>query len=121
MTKIMLAEDDVTMLSLLKTLLRLEGFDTVTLRDDENVLEAIHRELPDAILLDVHLNQGSGVDLLREIRSDLNLNELYVIMQSGMNVGQECAAAGADTFLLKPYMPDTLIAAIRDGLAQRKS
>jgi len=121
MPKIMLAEDDVTMLSLLRTLMRLEGFETVTLNEQENIVDAIYRERPDIILLDVHLTQGNGVDLLREIRADLNIHNVFVIMQSGMNLTSECKAAGADTFLLKPYMPDTLIKAIKNGLEQRKS
>src|SRR5512140_2988752 len=104
MSKIMLVEDDPTMLSLLRTLLRLERFDTVTLGDEENVLNAIYQHQPDAILLDVHLAQGNGVDLLREIRSDPGLHNIYVIMQSGMNLATECKEAGADNFLLKPYM-----------------
>jgi two-component system response regulator MtrA len=121
MHKIMLVEDDPTMLSLLRTLLKLEQFDTVTLGDDENVLEAVHQHRPDAILLDVHLAQGNGVDLLREIRSDPTLQHVYIIMQSGMNLATECREAGADNFLLKPYMPDTLIQAIKSGLASRTS
>ncbi len=121
MPKIMLAEDDVTMLSLLKTLLRLEGFETVILNEQENILDAVHREQPDVILLDVHLNQGNGVDLLREIRTDQRIDDVYIIMQSGMNMGTECKAAGANSFLLKPYMPDTLIGAIKAGLEHRKS
>jgi CheY-like chemotaxis protein len=121
MPKIMLVEDDVTMLSLLRTLLKLERFETVTLSEQENVLDAIYRDRPDAILLDVHLTQGNGVDLLREIRSDPSLHNIYVIMQSGMNLAAECTAAGADNFLLKPYMPDTLIEAIKTGLAARSS
>lgn len=121
MPKIMLVEDDPTMLSLLRTLLKMESFETVTLGEQENVLDAIYRDHPDAILLDVHLTQGNGVDLLREIRADYNLHNIFVIMQSGMNLETECKAAGADTFLLKPYMPDTLINAIKGGLASRNS
>jgi len=117
----MLVEDDATMLSLLKTLLMMERFETVTLSEQENVLDAIYRDRPDAILLDVHLAQGNGVDLLRDIRSDPSLQNIIVIMQSGMNLASECAAAGADTFLLKPYMPDVLIDAIKIGLASRSS
>jgi CheY-like chemotaxis protein len=119
MPKIMLVEDDPTMLSLLKTLLKLEKYETVTLSEQENVLDAIYRDRPDAILLDVHLTQGNGVDLLREIRSDPSLKNIFVIMQSGMNLATECKAAGADTFLLKPYMPDMLIQAIKNGLTAR--
>ena len=120
MPKVMLAEDDATMLSLLKTLIRLEGFDTVTLSEQENVLDAIRREKPDVILLDVHLTQGNGVDFLREIRSDPKFRNVFVIMQSGMNLEDECKIAGADTFLLKPYMPDALIEAIKTGLSNQK-
>ena len=121
MPKIMLAEDDMTMLSLLKTLLRLEGFETTTLGEKENVLDAIRRENPDAILLDVHLTQGNGLDLLREIRSDQELHNVFVIMQSGMNLTEECKNAGANAFLLKPYTPDSLIKTIRSGLVTSKS
>ncbi len=121
MSKIMLAEDDVTMLSLLKTLLKMEGFETVALDERENVLDAIYREHPDIVLLDVHLVQGNGLDLLREIRLDSSLRDMVIIMQSGMNLASECKQAGANDFLLKPYMPDTLIAAIRNGLARSQS
>lgn len=121
MSKIMLAEDDVTMLSLLKTLLKMEGFETVALDERENVLDAIYRERPDIVLLDVHLVQGNGLDLLREIRLDSSLREMVIIMQSGMNLASECKQAGANDFLLKPYMPDTLISAIRNGLARSQS
>ncbi|PWH12425.1 MAG: hypothetical protein DDG60_13280 [Anaerolineae bacterium] len=121
MPKILLAEDDPTMLSLLRTLLRLEGFETVALGDQDNLLDAIYREHPDVILLDVHLAQGNGVDLLRQIRLDQQLDRVLVIMQSGMNLAEECRAAGADDFLVKPYMPDTLIQAIKSGLAARHS
>jgi CheY-like chemotaxis protein len=99
----------------------MEKYETVTLSEQENVLDAVYRDRPDAILLDVHLTQGNGVDLLREIRSDPSLHNIFVIMQSGMNLANECKEAGADTFLLKPYMPDTLIEAIKTGLASRNS
>jgi len=121
MPKIMLAEDDATMLSLLRTLLKIEGFETVTLNEQENVLDALTREQPDVLLLDVHLTQGNGLDFLREIRSEPNLLKVFIIMQSGMNLAPECLAAGANIFLLKPYMPDALTNAIKSGLNQNKS
>lgn len=119
MPKIMLAEDDPTMLSLLRTLLKLEGFETVSLNEQENILDVIHREKPDALLLDVHLAQGNGIDFLRELRADSELNRLVVVMASGMNLKDECISAGANAFLLKPFMPDTLIDSIRSQLDAR--
>jgi two-component system response regulator MtrA len=120
MPKILLAEDDTTMLTLLQTLLRMEGFETAALGETENVLDAIIREKPDAVLLDVHLTQGNGIEFLREIRLSPQLDQMLILMQSGLDLSEECLAAGADVFLLKPYMPDRLLAAIHQGLAKHQ-
>ena len=120
MPKILLAEDDPTMLSLLKTLLMLEGLASSPLGDEEDVLDAVHREKPDLVLLDVNLPQGNGIDFLRRIRQDETAKNVIVIMSSGMPYESECLAAGANAFLLKPYMPDTLISAIKSKLAGQK-
>jgi two-component system OmpR family response regulator len=117
MPKIFLAEDDYTMLSLLRTLLKLEGYTTTAPLDTEDVLEAVHREQPDVILMDVHLTQGNGIDILRAIRQDHRLDSTLVLMQSGMNLETECLAAGANGFLLKPYMPDALIGRLKQFFA----
>lgn len=121
MPKIMLAEDDPTMLNLLKTLMRLEGFEVAALDQDENVLDAVLRENPDVLLLDVHLPQGNGLDFLRQMRAEPRLKELIVLMASGMSLKTECMQAGANAFLLKPFMPDTLISTIRSLLASHPS
>jgi len=109
--KIMLIEDDHTMLSLLKTLLTIEGFQVVIAEDElvDNLLSSIIEEQPDIILLDVNLRQGSGLDLLSGIRSNPVLDNIRVIMSSGMDFKNECLQKGAQGFIMKPYMPDDLI------------
>ena len=120
MQKVMLAEDDATMLSLLRTLLKMEGFETTALGDKEDVLDALRREKPDVLLLDVNLPHGNGIDFLRRIRHDEFLSKMAVIMSSGMPLETECQAAGADKFLLKPYMPHVLIEAIKNLLVSHQ-
>jgi DNA-binding response OmpR family regulator len=117
MQKVMLAEDDATMLSLLSTLLKMEGFETTTLSTQEDVLNAVRRDQPDVILLDVNLAQGNGIDFLRQIRQADDLRDTVVIMSSGMPLEAESMKAGANAFLLKPYMPDTLINTIKNGIS----
>jgi CheY-like chemotaxis protein len=115
MPKVMLAEDDATMLSLLGTLLKMEGFETTALGANEDVLEAMRRDTPDVVLLDVNLPQGNGIDFLNRIRQDEDLRNIIIIMSSGMPLQEESLRAGANAFLLKPYMPDTLINAIKNS------
>lgn len=105
----MLAEDDMTMLSLLKTLIRMEGYEVIALSADADVPSAVKREKPDLLLLDVYLLHQSGLDILDLLRRSQDTKSLCIVMTSGLNVKDECLRRGANDFLLKPYMPDELI------------
>jgi DNA-binding response OmpR family regulator len=119
MHKILLIEDDETMLSLIQTLLEIEGFKVVgldCLDDIEEILKIMSREQPSLVLLDVHLRCFNGFDLLSRIRQDETLKDVRVLMSSGMELSYECGQRGADGFILKPYMPDELVGKIRNTL-----
>lgn len=115
----MLVEDDVTMVSLLQTLLKMEGYDTVALQPDADIPTAVLKEKPDAVLLDVHLSGQSGLEILDSIRRTKGAADTRVIMSSGADVKDECLHRGANAFLMKPYMPDDLIAVLKKTLNHR--
>ena len=109
MPKILIAEDDHTMVSLLKTLLKMEGYDVVDLDVSADIPAGISRELPDAILMDVHLGEQSGMEVVASLRQNPEFAQMKIVMTSGMNLKDECLKQGADHFLLKPFMPDDLL------------
>ena len=114
MPRLLLAEDDHTMVSLLKTLLGMEGFQVETLLDKSGeMLENIRRQMPDILLLDVHLGNLNGIELVQQIRQTPEIQHLKIIMFSGIDMEDQCLTAGADDFLMKPYMPDDLIQKLR--------
>ena len=113
MAKILLAEDDPTMISLLKTLLKMEGFEVVTLDVDSDVPAVVQREMPDTILMDVHLGGQNGLQILESIRKNRDLADVRIVMTSGLNMKDECISRGASAFLLKPFMPDDLISVLK--------
>lgn len=113
MPKVLLAEDDRTMVSLLKTLLKMEGFEVVALDVNTDVPAAVLQENPDALLMDVHLGQQSGMNIVQAIRKNPALAHVRIVMTSGLNVKEECLKHGANHFLLKPFMPDDLIKVLR--------
>jgi DNA-binding response OmpR family regulator len=118
MNKIVLVEDDLTMLSLLQTLLQMEGFQVIRVNEEvPSIIDLLRSEKPALALIDVHLRQISGIELLTQIRSQPDLKDIRVIMSSGMNFTIECREAGADNFIVKPYMPDDLINMIRQTLS----
>jgi DNA-binding response OmpR family regulator len=113
MAKVLLAEDDATMVSLLKTLLNMEGFEVLALDIDSDVPAVVQREKPQALFMDVHLGGQSGMEILEAIRRKKDLADVRIVMTSGLNVKEECISRGADAFLLKPFMPDDLIKALK--------
>ena len=117
--KILLIEDERTMLNLLSTLVRMEGFEALELEQDDDIdaiLNLLHDEKPAVILLDVNLRQFSGFDLLYRLRQDAELSDIRVIMSSGIDFSDRCLAEGADAFILKPYMPEELMSKIRQNI-----
>ena len=114
MKKVLLADDDFTMVALLKTLLGMEGYQVATLLDKKgNIMENIRREKPDVLLIDIFLGNRNGMDVVRQIRETPDLKDLKIVMVSGIDKTEECLAAGANAFLLKPYMPEELFEILR--------
>ena len=116
MPRIMLAEDDHTMVTLLTTLLDMEGYQVVALSVDDDVYDAVRNDRPDILLLDVHLPHVNGLDILDQLRENDETQDVKVVMTSGLNLELECKNHGANDFLLKPYMPDDLLNILRRNI-----
>lgn len=117
MRKIALVDDDTLMVDLLKTLLEMEGYQIVSPSIDDTIFESLCREQPDVILMDVcmrgdHGFDIDGLDLLQQLRRSDRLESAKIIVSSGLDYRESSIAKGADDFLHKPYMPETLVAMI---------
>lgn len=113
MAKVLLAEDDASMLYLLQTLLKMEGHVVSVLDLHGDLVGSVRAEDPDVVLMDVHLAGRSGMEMLQDLRAQQDLKHTVIIMSSGMDLEAESRAAGATAFLPKPYMPEELLALIR--------
>jgi len=116
--KVMVVDDDRTMVTLLRTLLELDGYQVVQPKNAASVLESIAAERPDLVLMDVFLRGHDGIDLVRGLRKLPELAQTPVVMTSGMDVSEQSLAAGANSFMLKPYDPEVLLQTIRSQLGQ---
>jgi len=106
--KVLIVDDDRTTVKLLQTLLELDGFDVSAVGSGGEVIDAANAFQPDIFLMDYHLSDMDGVDILREMRAGGPFEATPIVMTSGLDVEDEVMEAGASAFLVKPFEPDAL-------------
>jgi DNA-binding response OmpR family regulator len=106
--KIMIVDDDRTTTTLLETLLSMDGFDVVLVARGNDVLKLAHREHPDIFLIDYHLADVDGTEVVEALRADPQFANAPIVVASGMNVEPQSIEAGASMFMVKPLNPGTL-------------
>jgi chemosensory pili system protein ChpA (sensor histidine kinase/response regulator) len=113
----MIVDDDRTTAMLLQTLLSIDGFEVCLVGRGKEVLARARQEHPDIFLIDYHLADSEGPEVVRNLRQDPEFAVAPIVIASGMNVEEEATAAGASLFLIKPLDPGDL-ASILHSLLQ---
>jgi two-component system alkaline phosphatase synthesis response regulator PhoP len=112
--RILIIEDDADLLEGLKDNLELEGYEVMTARDGEEGLNAIARNLPDAIILDVMLPKLGGLDLCRTLRGrGVQTPVLLLTARSQERDKILGLESGADDYVTKPFSIHEVIARLR--------
>jgi len=118
--KVLVVEDDQTLLEALKYNLTKDGYDVVTATDGAQALEIARSQKPDLIVLDLMLPKISGYEVCRILRKDMSVPILMLTAKAGevdKIVGLEI---GADDYMTKPFSTKELLARIR-ALLRRAS
>lgn len=118
MPRIMVLEDEPVLYGLLRDLLKYEGYEVIKPSAPGEILNEMHTLKPAAVLIDVHLKEINGLDLLERIRQDEQLRGTFVVMSSGIDYQRESLQRGADSFIMKPYMPDELLRLLNGEIKQ---
>jgi len=96
-----------------------EGVEILTAENGEEALQIIRGQKPNLVLLDVMLPKMNGFDVCQQVKSDLGMRDVYVIMLTAK--GQEYdkhrgEEVGANLYMTKPFDPDELLARAREAL-----
>jgi DNA-binding response OmpR family regulator len=113
MKTILVVDDEPKIAAIARDYLEHAGFAVVTASSGRAALDAIRRERPDLVILDLGLPELDGLDVTREIRRD---SSLPIVMLTARDdeldklLGLEL---GADEYLTKPFSPRELVARVR--------
>jgi putative two-component system response regulator len=104
--RILIVDDNLTIISLLQYALRQEGYRVVVAQDGQEALDRVAAEPPELILLDLDLPILSGDEVCRRLKNDPATRTIPVVMLTALGELENKLAAwdyGADEFLTKPF------------------
>ncbi len=116
MTKILLVEDEETIVRSLKDFLRAEGFDVDNTDGQKNALEMLERSDYDLALLDVSLSEGNGFSLCSAIKKEKQLPVIFLTASGDEFSVVTGLDLGADDYIAKPFRPRELVSRINSVL-----
>ncbi len=111
--KILVVEDDTSILTGLVDLLEGEGYTIFQALDGRKAIALYEKERPDLILLDIMIPEQSGYDVCRQIRSSDSVTPILMLTAKGQEVDKVIGLElGADDYIVKPFGINELLARI---------
>jgi DNA-binding response OmpR family regulator len=113
--RVLWADDDPMIRSVMATNLEAEGFDVQTVCDGDEAYEAAIASPPDVLVLDIMMPGRDGYEVLRALRLNPDTAEVPVVLLSAKATDAEVWEgwkAGADYYMTKPFNPTELTAFI---------
>jgi two-component system alkaline phosphatase synthesis response regulator PhoP/two-component system response regulator VicR len=119
--KILIIDDDATMVNLLSTILEIDGFEAGYALSGKQAFEILSKGLPDLILLDIMMPEMDGFEVLARLRQDPATSKLPIIMLTARTDDKDIFEGwrrGADEYVTKPFDPRLLVETIRKVLSR---
>jgi DNA-binding response OmpR family regulator len=120
--QLLYADDEPALRELVQNHLSLEGFDVETAADGVEAVKMLNQKVYDLVLLDVHMPQMDGLEVLKYMKSKGMKSRLIMLTGDGdPKIVSQCAKYGAMDYLTKPYNYHELIEAIDRVLSDSSS
>ena len=118
--RVLVVEDDETILDLVRSYLTKEGFQVETARDGSIGLAKARAFRPDVVVLDIMLPGLDGIEVLRQLRQESSVYVLLLTAKAEETDKVIGLSVGADDYVTKPFSPRELVARIRAMLRRSR-
>jgi two-component system cell cycle response regulator len=121
--RILIADDDPSVLESMSGVLRDSGFDVSAADGRDSLMRELGNGTPDLLLLDVIMPGADGVQVLQELKADTRWRDIPVLMVSSLSpdeMTEKTFGLGAADFIRKPFRPRELIARVQAQLRMHR-
>jgi DNA-binding response OmpR family regulator len=119
--RILICDDDPLLIELMSFRLKAKGYDVIAAIDGEAALSKVVSEQPSLVVLDAMMPRLDGFEVLSRMKSDPGVAHIPVIMLTARKGEKDIVSAlerGADDYLVKPFIPEELLARLSKLLAR---
>lgn len=118
--RILVIDDELGVLKFLRSCLKTDGFEILVAANGADALNALEREAPDLVILDLMMPIMDGFEVLKRIREWSHIPVLILSARCNEQDKVRCLDLGADDYICKPFGIDELVARIRAVLRRSK-
>jgi DNA-binding response OmpR family regulator len=116
--RLLICEDNMLVIKTLSVVLERDGFKVDIAQDGNIAFDFLHKTIYDLILVDIHLPFHSGLEIIKFLRSDLELKTPVIVLSafSDAEMQRQAGELEIDGYIVKPFNPSDLIQKIRSIL-----
>ena len=122
--RILICDDDPLLIEFISFRLKAKGYEVITAADGEEALSSVLDEQPSLIVLDAMMPRLDGFEVLSRMKSNAAMSHIPVIMLTARKGEKDIVSAlerGADDYLVKPFIPEELLARLSRLLSRQRS
>jgi len=116
MNKILVVDDDLDILEVLRFLLRKNGYEVLLLSEAQKVIETVKEAQPDIVLLDINLSGYDGREICKYLKTTLHVKTPIILFSANISYRSSYKESYADDFMEKPFEVKKLLSVLRAHL-----
>jgi DNA-binding response OmpR family regulator len=113
MANILVVDDEPEIVKLVAKTMEARGHNVLVARDGQEALDAVARERPDLLIIDLNLPKIDGFEVTKRLKSDPATKDLPIIMMTAafptVADADRGLATGADEYVVKPFLREVLV------------
>lgn len=119
-SRVLLVEDSFALSETYQAYLKSEGYEITCVETGQAAMDIIAKDPPDVAVLDVHLPDMNGIEMLKELKSrDVPTDVIIITGQASINLAVDAMREGAADFIMKPFTAERLRVTVRNAAERR--